>query len=234
MTENRVDAADDASKVPVRRKPGRPWVHEMIVAHRVYRQELSMLPSLVASVGDHDRRRARLLHRHYRMITDSLERHHEYEDEHLWPLVQQRAPTDSELAERMESQHGRIAELLAALPDRWDRWQADPVASTRESLVATLSELAAALAEHLHDEETHILPVLQTILTESEWDAFGEHAAKTTPKWELIRTGGIVLETIQPTELEDMRAQLPAAVWLVEHVGALISRRYLAKVRGER
>lgn len=221
-------------KVPIRRKPGRPWVHEMIVAHRVYRQELSMMPSLVAGVGEHDRRRARLLHEHYRMVTDSLHRHHEYEDEHFWPLVQQRAPTDGRLGARMQDQHTRIAQLLSDLPGRWDRWLAEPVASTREPLAAALSELAGAVVEHLHDEETYMLPVLQAILTQAEWDAFGEHAAKSTPKWELIRTGGILLETIEPTELEDMRAQLPAAVWLVEHVGAPISRRYLAKVRGER
>jgi len=87
---------------------------------------------------------------------------------------------------------------------------------------------------HLDDEETYVLLILQQILTEQEWNAFGEHAAKATPKQDLIRTGGIVLETIQPDELEDMRSQLPGAVWLVEHVGAPIARRYLAKVRGER
>lgn len=224
----------ESVKVPQRRDPGRPWVHEMVIVHRVYRQELSMLPSLVASVAERDRRRARLLRNHYEMITGSLHRHHQYEDDHYWPLIPTRAPLDAELGRRMEAQHTRIATVLGDLSVRWDRWVAAAAAAARDPLVVALSELAAAVVEHLHDEEVHILPVLQQILSVEEWNDFGRQAARSTPKGELIKTGGILLETIEPTELEDLRSQLPLAVWLVEHVGAPISRRHLAKVRGER
>lgn len=193
-----------------------------------------MLPSLVSAAAQHDRRRARLLRKHYEMITGSLHRHHEYEDDHYWPLIPARAPLDADLGRRMEAQHTRIAALLGDLPLLWDRWVGEASPPARAALVAGLSELAAAVVEHLHDEEEHILPVLQRILSVEEWDDFGRQAARTTPKGELIKSGGIVLETIEPAELADLRSQLPLAVWLVEHVGAPLSRRYLARVRGER
>ena len=190
-----------------------------------------MLPGMVTAAAPGDRRRAKVLHRHFHMVSSSLHRHHEYEDEHFWPAVAERDPLDADLAHRMESQHARIAETLLRLPELWDAWIAEPDSDTAAPLAFQLAELANSLVEHLDDEERYLLPILERTLSVAEWDAFGKHAADTTPKRELLLIGGMAMEEMTPQEVEDMAQHLAVAVWLIRHLDRPIYRRYARKVR---
>ena len=231
-TEERIngrrrDEALPVSAVPTRWTPGIPWVHEMTISHRVFRIGLGMLPDLIRSVRPGDRRHAARLRRHFELVAESLERHHRYEDDHFWPVLVERDPTDAPLLHRMESQHAGIADLLAALPPLWDAFAADPGPGTGELLADRMGRLNTVLEQHLDDEEQHLLPVLQRSLSVAEWDAFGKHMAATTPKRELVLIGGLTFQSMTAAEVDDMARHLPAAVWVIRRIGVPMSRRYL-------
>jgi hemerythrin-like domain-containing protein len=212
--------AGTSDTLSTRYTPGVPYVHGMTISHRIFRTGLGVLPDLVVSVRPGDRRHADRLRAHYDMVSSSLERHHRYEDEYIWPKIVDRAPTDAALAHRMESQHERVAEHLAALPDAWAAWQSDPQPVAGEVLADRLRRLNDALAEHLDDEEQHLLPLLQRHLSVDEWNAFSRYATAATPKRELMIEGGMIYREMSPDEIADMTKLEPAAMWAI----TLISR----------
>jgi hemerythrin-like domain-containing protein len=205
----------------------------MVIVHRVFRKELGMLPGLVAGTADGDRRRARTLGRHYRFVTEVLHHHHTYEDDHLWPVLLERCPMDAELINRMESQHERVAALIAELPDAWQAWEYVADAFGRGRLAEKLTELSAALDEHLHDEEAFLLPIMENHLTVAEWKAFGKNAAKTMDKRKGLFWIGLMFEDITDEEYARFWAGLPLYVRMGYNVaGPMSYRSGVARVRG--
>lgn len=213
--------------------PEKPWVGEMVIVHRVFRKELGMLPALVAATADGDRRRARTLGRHYRFVTQVLHDHHTYEDDHLWPVLLERCPMDAELINRMESQHGRVAELIDSLPAAWAAFEKEADPATRQHLVENLAALSAALDEHLHDEEVFLLPIMADHLTVKEWHAFGKHAAKKMDKRKGLFWIGLMFEDITDDEYARFWAGLPFYVRMGYRVaGPTQYANGVARVRG--
>jgi hemerythrin-like domain-containing protein len=213
----------------------KPNVHEMVVVHRTFRQELGMLPALVGGTAEGDRRRARVLGRHYRFVTTVLHHHHEYEDEHFWPKLLERCPMDAELITRMERQHERVAELLDSLPATWREWEARADADSRARLATQLAALSAALEEHLHDEETFLLPIMENHLSVAEWKAFGTHATKKMDKTKGMLWLGLAFETCTPEEKAHTLAKIPGWARVLWHlVGEAQYRRGVARIRGNR
>jgi hemerythrin-like domain-containing protein len=213
--------------------PERPWVHEMVIVHRVFRKELGMLPALVAATAEGDRKRARTLHKHYRFVTEVLHHHHSYEDDNLWPVLTERCPMDAELIARMETQHERVAALIASLPDAWQAWEYVADTGSGARLAEVLAELSAALDEHLHDEEVYLLPIMEAHLSVAEWKAFGKHAARKMDKKKGLFWLGLMFEDITDDEYARFWAGLPAYVRLgYSTVGEGQYRRGAARVRG--
>ena len=213
--------------------PEKPWVGEMVIVHRVFRKELGMLPALVAATADGDRRRARTLGRHYRFVTEVLHHHHTYEDDHLWPVLLERCPMDTELINRMEAQHARVAELIDGLPAVWAAFEKEATPETRSALADTLAALSAALDEHLHDEEVFLLPIMADHLTVPEWQAFGKHAARKMDKRKGLFWIGLMFEDITDDEYARFWAGLPFYVRLGYRVAGPASyANGVARVRG--
>ncbi|MDV3296741.1 MAG: hemerythrin domain-containing protein [Brachybacterium paraconglomeratum] len=212
------------------RVPGKPWVYEMVIAHRLYREEFAALPRLVATATD--RKRAALLRKHYDLLAFDLHHHHTFEDEHFWPVIAEREPLNAEIAHRMEAQHGRVAKLLAVLPGQWDAWQRTLDPARRAVLVENLTSLAKGLHEHLADEEAHMLPIMERVLSVEEWKAFADYLLKALGMRKLMVTGGIAAEYATTEELDEMvRDYTASKVWAIRHVGIPRTRRYLRKLR---
>ena len=93
-----------------------PDVNEMFVIHRVFRRELTQLPTLIRRVADGDRRRARVVGGHVRLVLAGLHMHHVGEDEVLWPRLSERAAPSAGLVSTMQEQHAAV-ELRAGLLD---------------------------------------------------------------------------------------------------------------------
>ncbi len=149
---------------------------DILVAHAVFRRLFSLLPAAVRGAEPHDRKRARTLVLRIGMATGGLHHHHHTEDATLWDTLETRAPACGLHVHLMRAQHARIAVLLDAVTElaRWWRVDADP--NVRDRLAARLEEVDQALRLHLKDEEGKILPVVQTVMSQLEWDEVGAMA----------------------------------------------------------
>lgn len=183
--------------------PGRPYTHEMVVVHRVFRRESALLPRLVRAVPEGATERAALVGTHLAEYVTGLHHHHTVEDETIWPLLRGRAEAVAEgtdIVVRMEEQHARIDRSLAEVTDRAPAWQRSPGRAAAEELAGALEEHRCALLEHLDDEERLVLPLVEEHLSVAEWDAVGRRGMETVPKDKLLLALGALLEDTDPQE----------------------------------
>jgi iron-sulfur cluster repair protein YtfE (RIC family) len=156
----------------------RPETANILLVHNIFRRQVGGLPGLVVGVAAGDTERAAGVVDVLDDVTTALRRHLQGEDELLWPLLLEQSPADGALILRMEEQHERIRELghLAAENATAFVATADPV--SRGELAETLTELAVAVLEHLADEEAHVLPLIQRVLTVPQWLAISDRCAR--------------------------------------------------------
>jgi hemerythrin-like domain-containing protein len=196
---------------------------DMVLVHRVFRREFGLLPLMVRGVVDGDTTSASRVFRHATEIIDALHHHHQNEDELLWPRLQQRAPVDAGLTERMEAQHKIIGELLARAEAALPAWQRAPRGGDGDALAADLAELHARLEEHLDEEEAQVLPVVGQTITPAEWDELAERGFAAMPKRSALVFLGHILESASPAERSRfLRRRVPPPVRLLYR---LIGRR---------
>ena len=119
----------------------------------------------------------------------------------------------------------QLDRLDASLPP----WRASGRTADAASVATALAGINTALAVHLPDEETNIVPVMETVITPKEIDALSEHGRKATPKGKMFVQLGTILAA-QPDGGEDwQREHLPAPVRLLWRlVGRARYERYRA------
>ena len=187
----------------------------MVEIHRMYRASFGEAPSLVDGVAEGDSVHADVVGDHLSMLSVSLHAHHEFEDEHLWDTLEDRAPRCTGHVERMKEQHAQmlvhLKELDAALP----AWRKSGTATDAANVLAGLAGINAALARHLPDEETNIVPVMETVLTQKEVDAASVHGRKATPKGKTWAQLGAILAAQPDGGEEWQREHLPPPFRLV-------------------
>jgi len=190
-------------------KTARPDTAEMVFVHNSFRQQFRALPGLVRAVPDGDVRRAAVVVDFLAELTTALHHHHEAEDELMWPLLLELAPMDSALILTMEEQHERIAELYRRAEDDAAGFvrTADP--GSGAELADTLTELIAALEEHLHDEEVHILPLVSEVMTVKQWEALGERGRAGIPKDRQLVFLGFLLAANTPERGREFLQKMP-------------------------
>ena len=89
-------------------------------------------------------------------------------------------------------------------------WASTGGAEQRDAFAAAIEEFSTPLLAHLDQEESDILPLAQEHLTEEEWGLLAKHAIATTPKPDLVKGLGGILEDATPDEREMMLAVIPA------------------------
>jgi iron-sulfur cluster repair protein YtfE (RIC family) len=181
----------------------------MVVVHRVFRRGFTRLPALVRSVPAGDVARAAVVLGHLRELAGSLHHHHSAEDELLWPLLLERVDLDRPLVLRMEEQHERVSALIERARSQADVFGQDASPAAGEVLAVTLTSLAAALEEHLDDEELQVLPLVERYVSVAEWEAVGERARSAMPKDRRLVTLGAILEACSPQEARRFLGGLP-------------------------
>jgi iron-sulfur cluster repair protein YtfE (RIC family) len=150
----------------------------ILLAHNIFRRQLSGLPGLVRGVAAGDTERAAGVVDVVDAVTTALRRHLQGEDELLWPLLLEQSPADGALILRMEEQHERIRELGHLAAENATAFVDTADLLSRGELAETLTELALALHEHLADEEAHVLPLIQRVVTASQWRAISDRCAR--------------------------------------------------------
>lgn len=209
-----------------------PWVHEMVLIHRVFRREFTLAPELVLSVGSLDRRGVARVAGHLRFVLLGLHVHHSGEDELLWPLLTKRAQLDVALMARMQSQHDDLALATSEVQELLSGWRVSADPAVAAALVAGLGRLRELLIAHLDEEEQRVLPLVTTYITPVEWRRLAEHGFARMPKRVLFRQLGAILEDADLTERRDFFATVPPPVRVLwRAVGHRRYAHYVGRIR---
>jgi hemerythrin-like domain-containing protein len=212
----------------------RPDTREMLVVHRVFRREITLLARMVRAVPAGNTGRARLIAGHFADYQLGLHHHHTGEDDLVWPLLLARVDLEAETVLRMEAQHETVAGTLDEAARYVPAWVSAPSARTVAPLAAAISAHGDALREHLADEEEHVLPLIAEYLTVAEWSQLGERFARDTPKDKLLFFLGLILEDASPQERELMLGNLPGPARLLWHtVGKRSFQRKIRRIRAD-
>ena len=187
----------------------------MIEIHRMFRAGFGEGPALIASVADGDSAHADVVGDHLSMLSVGLHAHHEFEDENLWDTLDQRAPACVLHVARMKEQHAEMLVHLTALDRALPPWRESGRTADAVSVAAALAGINAALTVHLPDEEEHIVPVMEQVITQREVDAASEHGRRATPKGKTFAQLGAILAAQPDGGEEWQRKHLPLPVRLV-------------------
>ena len=187
----------------------------MAEIHRMFRAGFGEGPALVGGVTDGDAAQADVVGDYLAMLSVGLHAHHEGEDTMLWGRLEARAPSCTVHVERMKRQHAEMLVHLTELDATLPAWRASGRRSDAASVADALAGINAALAVHLPDEETNIVPVMETVIKPKEVDALSEHGRKSTPKGKVFITLGTILAAQPDGGDAWQREHLPAPVRLL-------------------
>ncbi|MBY8880843.1 hemerythrin domain-containing protein [Actinacidiphila acidipaludis] len=143
--------------------PDRINFTEMYVTHDALRRDLERMAA-AAAAGRTDSPQVR---EGWAVFTRQLQVHHTVEDAWLWPRLRERLsgrPDDLALLDAMEAEHAVIDPQLEAIDAA--------LAAGSGDVAAGITELRAALLQHLSHEEVAALPLIQAVMTPKDWSGF--------------------------------------------------------------
>lgn len=187
----------------------------MAEIHRYFRAGFGEGRALVEGVAESDAAHADVVGDHLSMLSVGLHGHHEGEDLLLWDALEQRAPSCAVHVARMKEQHALMLVHLNSLDAALPAWRASGGSTDAAGVLTALDGVTAALAAHLPDEETNIVPVMEVTLTPKEVDALADHGRKATPKGKTFEQLGAILAAQPDGGAEWQRSHLPAPVRLI-------------------
>lgn len=184
---------------------------EMKTIHSAFRRELRLAPDLLRSVEHGDRLRAGIVATHLDFVDRFLHHHHTIEDDLLWPKLMVRVPAEiAPLVDLMEAQHEAVANLLEHTAALRAEWRADADSARAEVLATLYGRLHDALIEHLDAEEQHVMPLVESCITEKEWARIGKAAQRSTPLKDGPRMLGMLAYDGDPDVMWHMLGAVPA------------------------
>jgi len=212
---------------------GGPAARDMPIIHRIFRRQFAEVRALVQEVPSAEGMRVHAVADHLGFLLDGLHMHHTTEDDLIWPKLLDRAGLDAPLVKRMEEQHQQIDAAVAEVRAAMSAWCSDPTPATSSALADRLGEFLVLLEGHLDEEEQVVVPLIDSHLTEAEWQEVGQRGfEKLTPAQRWIATGQMV-EVATPAEAAAMFNTLPPPVKVLWHlIGKRRYRRYITSVRG--
>jgi hypothetical protein len=138
----------------------------MYAAHDAFRRDTARLARAADSTtGD-----LRAFRAGWTTFTYYLHVHHSAEDSVLWPPLRAKmdsAPERLALLDAMEAEHASLDPLMARIGSRL-------TSGDTGGLRADAEQLDQVLTDHLAHEENDGLPLIDAVLNEKDWDAFGE------------------------------------------------------------
>jgi hemerythrin-like domain-containing protein len=150
------------------------------LVHAAVRRDLDRLSSALQGFRDGDLPRARDLDRAYVNLRRELTRHHEGEDTHIWPMLEN-VGVDPGLLHTMESEHHTMADALsetgAAMTALATSGSAPAAETARTSVVRTQE----VVEHHLAHEESELEPQLHPHLETPEWKAVEKKLSRQSP-----------------------------------------------------
>lgn len=200
----------------------------MIEIHRVFRRGFGEGPDLVRRVREGDLAHAAAVATQLETMSLGLHAHHEGEDQRLWGALDERAPSCAAHVARMKAQHAELLVHLTALDAALPGWRTSATTVDAAPVLSALDGVNAAIAVHLPDEETNIVPVMEHTITEAEVEWFAEHGRRAVPKGQTWQQLGEILASQPDGGDEWLHKHMPAPARMAWR---LIGKRAYAKHR---
>ena len=150
------------------------------VIHAAVRRDLDRLEAALRTFPDGDRSRAAGLLRGWDNLDAQLRKHHEQEDELIWPMLLQ-AGVDAVLLREMEEEHQQMADALQRTDAAMQRFGS---AATRSDALTAADSMVATqvvVERHLQHEEQELEPALRPHLETPEWRAVEKRLRAGSP-----------------------------------------------------
>jgi hemerythrin-like domain-containing protein len=148
--------------------------------HAAVRRDLERLSTALGSAPDGDRARAADLQRAYANLHRELTRHHEGEDNYLWPMMA-KAGVSQELLGAMQEEHDAMSAALAETDTAMTTYAGSGSAADAAAARASVVRTQEVVERHLTHEETELEPELQPLLETPEWKAVEKELRKGGP-----------------------------------------------------
>lgn len=171
----------------------------MAIVHTALRRDLERARETLSRHPAPADRQRRAIARHVLWLMDFLHHHHTGEDEGLWPLVLERAPSVAPLLDSFEADHARIATAMQSLIDAALAYTESESEDARAELVGALNALGEVLYPHLDREVAEGMPVVSAAITEREWQQWDQaYNIKGKSPLELGLEGHFLLDGLDP------------------------------------
>jgi len=151
------------------------------VIHDAVRRDLTRLSTALGAARDDDRARAAELDRAYTFLRDELARHHEGEDEYLWPWLAT-VGVDPDLLTTMQSEHEGMSAALADTGTAMHAYAATASAADAATARASVLSTQEVVERHLTHEEQELEPQLRPHLDSPGWKAVEKKLRAVSPR----------------------------------------------------
>jgi len=195
----------------------------MGIVHRALRRDLGRArAALTADWPPADDQR-RAIAAHLGWLMQFLHRHHEAEDEGLYPLVRRRSPAAAAMLDVMDADHHAIGPAMAGLEEAAAEYGRS--ASGRAGVLTALDRLDEVLLPHLRREEDEMMPLVSAAITEAEsQEVEQEYNIKPLSPMQLADTGLWILDGLQGEERAKVEGLVPAVPRFI--ITRLLAGRY--------
>jgi hypothetical protein len=208
------------------------------VLHRTVRREFRLLAELASWATADDAQRTAELTRHADLMGRVLMQHHAAERAHLWPALFSHVPVGEQDAVRpvvaeWTSRAALLDHSLRDLSTTARQWAVAMTPPARDAFIRACGRVADAVDAHTAAEETHLLPLLNRYLPDSEWTAVCRAADNALSGREQMLILGLALEDACAIDRARLLAGLsPAARTAWRVVGRRNFRAAVIRLRG--
>lgn len=146
--------------------------------------------------------------RHLEWMMSFLHAHHKSEDDGLYPLVRDRDPAAAELLDAMDADHRAVASAIAEVEAAASGACGD---GPDQRLIDAVASLSNVLLPHLEREENEMMPVVSSVVTDSEWRKLEEqYNLKGKSSAELGFEGHWLIDGASPEDRQRVVGLVPA------------------------
>lgn len=196
------------------------------IIHAAVRRDVARTEQALRALPEGDAARATQLQRAWQNLVRELTHHHEAEDEHVWPFLQQRG-FDAALMEEMESEHAAMKVALADSSAAIDTVAASPTGEHARAAADAVARASGVIIHHLDHEERDVETRMPGLEDDPEWKAL---ARKLRPASIVDAANALawMQDGAGERERAALRSTIPAPVVVV--LTRVLGRRYAREV----
>ncbi|QAY71182.1 hemerythrin domain-containing protein [Xylanimonas protaetiae] len=198
---------------------------DMRIVHNAFLWAYEQAPPLVRGVRAGDTARSAFVGSWLADLDATLHVHHEGEDELMWDKLEKRAPACALHVAQMRAHHAQVQGLLHEAGPLLAAWRTTADPALGEQLADAYARTLDVLKVHLRREVVEVVPVVERVFTQREWEALAEHGMDAIPRSRMMPQLGMLLASSSPADRAAFFAALPRPVRLLYR---LVGRRQYA------